>query len=150
MAARRLPLGHDDSEPAVVQRELRLRRHPDGQYFHLRHFDLYYLLRHQDWMDGRRGLRLTTGLGSPNVANLAAQWKNVVFNSSTTTLGISQTNIAHGASVTLSGTVAGAAGTPTGDVAFIVSQGEIGGADQPDDQCLRGSRCFRDLEWWKL
>jgi hypothetical protein len=70
---------------------------------------------------------LATGLGSPNVANLAAQWKNVVFNSSSTTLNLSQTTgIAHGQSVTLSGSVAGAAGTPTGDVAFIVSQGEIG------------------------
>ena len=72
------------------------------------------------------GYDLATGLGSVNAYNLATQWKNVVFNSTSTTLGLSQTTgISHGSAVTLSGAVSGA-GTPTGDVAFIVSQGEIG------------------------
>ena len=35
------------------------------------------------------GYDMATGLGSPNAANLANQWKNVVFNSSTTTLNLS-------------------------------------------------------------
>jgi hypothetical protein len=84
------------------------------------------------WQAGP-GYDLTTGLGSVNAYNLATQWKNVVFNSSATTLNLSQTTgISHGSSVTLSGTVSGSAGTPTGDVAFIVSQGEIGIAVNPN------------------
>ena len=78
------------------------------------------------------GYDMASGLGSPNAANLATQWSSVVFNSSTTTLSLSQTTgIAHGTSITLSGTVASAgssSATPTGDVAFILSQGSLGTA----------------------
>ncbi len=75
------------------------------------------------------GFDLASGLGSPNAANLASQWSSVVFNSSNTTLNLSQTSgINHGAQVTLSGVVSPGSGngTPTGNVAFIVSQGIIG------------------------
>ena len=75
------------------------------------------------------GYDLATGLGSPNAANLASQWSSVVFNSSNTTLNLSQTSgINHGTSITLSGAVSAGSGsgTPTGNVAFIVSQGIIG------------------------
>ncbi|MFZ1133122.1 MAG: Ig-like domain repeat protein [Terriglobales bacterium] len=77
------------------------------------------------WAAGT-GYDLASGLGSVNAYNLATQWSSVVFNSSTSTLGLSQTSFAHGTPITLSGAVSATAGTPTGDVAFIVSQGEIG------------------------
>ena len=72
------------------------------------------------------GYDLATGLGSVNAYNVATQWNSVVFNSTSTTLGLSQTTFAHGTPITLSGTVTASTTTPTGDVAFIVSQGEIG------------------------
>lgn len=75
------------------------------------------------------GYDLATGLGSVNAYNLATQWSTVAFNSSDTTVNLSQTtNIAHGSPVTISGTVTAGSGsgTPTGDVAFILSQGEAG------------------------
>jgi len=75
------------------------------------------------------GYDLATGLGSVNAANLSHQWSSVVFNSSNATLNLSQTSgINHGTSITLSGAVSpgSGSGTPTGNVAFIVSQGAIG------------------------
>ena len=72
------------------------------------------------------GYDLASGLGSVNAYNMATQWSSVVFNSTTTTLNAPVQNCGtHGCAVTLSGTVAGS-NNPTGDVAFIVSQGEIG------------------------
>ncbi len=72
------------------------------------------------------GFDLATGLGSVNAYNMATQWSSVVFNSTSTTLNAPVQNCTgHGCAVTLTGTVTGS-GTPTGDVAFIVSQGEIG------------------------
>ncbi|MGD0931888.1 MAG: Ig-like domain repeat protein [Candidatus Korobacteraceae bacterium] len=92
------------------------------------------------------GYDLASGLGSPNAANLANQWKTVVFNSSTTTLNLSQTSgINHGTGVTLSGTVSGNAGTPTGDVAFIVSQGAISWGVSQVDGSPTGSPAFATL-----
>ena len=92
------------------------------------------------------GYDLATGLGSVNAANLSNQWKNVVFNSSTTTLNLSQTSgINHGTSVTLSGTVTGNVGTPTGDVAFIVSQGAIGWPVDPVTGAPAGTVAFATL-----
>ncbi|MGB9235436.1 MAG: Ig-like domain repeat protein, partial [Terriglobales bacterium] len=93
------------------------------------------------------GYDLATGLGSPNAANLASQWSSVVFNSSNTTLNLSQTSFTHGTSITLSGTVAsGSSGTPTGDVAFIVSQGAIGDIVNPfGDGSLNGPVAFATL-----
>ncbi len=92
------------------------------------------------------GYDMATGLGSPNAANLANQWKNVVFNSSSTTLNLSQTTgINHGTSVTLSGTVSANAGTPTGDVAFIVSQGAIGWPVDPGTGAPAGNVAFATL-----
>ena len=80
------------------------------------------------WLAGT-GYDLATGLGSVNAANLSSQWGSVVFNSSNTTLSLSQTTgIPQGGSVTFSGAVAAGSGTgtPTGDVAFILSQGTFG------------------------
>ncbi len=91
------------------------------------------------------GYDLATGLGSPNAANLASQWSSVVFNSSNTTLGLSQTTFAHGTSITLSGTVGAASGTPTGDVAFIVSSGAIGDTNNEDTGAQNGPVAFATL-----
>jgi hypothetical protein len=94
------------------------------------------------------GYDMATGLGSPNAANLASQWSSVVFNSSNTALNLSQTSFQHGTSITLSGTVAAGSGsgTPTGDVAFIVSQGAIGDIVNPfGDGSLNGPVAFATL-----
>ncbi len=84
------------------------------------------------WTAGA-GYDLATGLGSPNAAKLANLWSTVTFNSSTTTLGASQTSgLTHGQSVTLSGTVSGLSGTPTGNVTFIPSSGALGNPVDPN------------------
>src|SRR5580704_10241908 len=72
------------------------------------------------------GYDLATGWGSVNVANLAANWKNVTFRPTLTTLQLSSTNLAHGQPVTASVTVAPGvgAGTPTGDVALLAAGSE--------------------------
>ena len=90
------------------------------------------------------GYDLATGLGSPNAYNLATQWGTVPFNSTTTTLGLSQTTFAHGTPITLSGAVSGT-GTPTGDVAFIVSQGEIGVPVDPVSGAFAAPGAFATL-----
>jgi hypothetical protein len=88
------------------------------------------------------GYDLASGLGSVNAANLSSQWKNVVFNSTNTTLNLSKTTgIAQGTPVTISGTVApgSSSGTPTGDVAFILSQGAFGQTVNVDTGAWSGS-----------
>ena len=99
------------------------------------------------WLAGT-GYDLATGLGSINAANLSSQWKNVVFNSTNTTLNLSQTTgIAQGGSVTFSGTVAAGSGsgTPTGDVAFILSQGDFGFTVNVNTGGLSGTQPFATL-----
>ena len=74
------------------------------------------------------GYDLASGLGSPNVANLANLWSTVTFNSSVTSLNVAQTTgITHGQAVNVSGSVVPGAdgGTPSGNVAFIVSSGAL-------------------------
>lgn len=74
------------------------------------------------------GYDLASGLGSPNVANLAVQWASVTFRSTDTTLDLSQTSgITHGQSINASGSVApgSGSGTPTGQVTFIASSGAL-------------------------
>jgi hypothetical protein len=67
------------------------------------------------------GYDLATGWGSVNAANLAANWQNVTFRSTLTTLQLSSTNLTHGQPVTATATVAPGVGTgtPTGDVALL-------------------------------
>jgi hypothetical protein len=67
------------------------------------------------------GYDLATGWGSVNAANLAANWQNVAFRSTLTTLQLSSTSLTHGQPVTATVTVApgAGAGTPTGDVALL-------------------------------
>jgi len=80
------------------------------------------------------GYDLATGLGSVNVTNLAAAWKTAVgtFKGTTTATKINgattPVTITHGASVTLSATVASTTtGTPTGDVSFPAPTAVNGG-----------------------
>ena len=94
------------------------------------------------------GYDLATGLGSINAANLSSQWKSVVFKSSNTSLNLSPTTgIAQGGSVTFSGAVAAGSGsgTPTGDVAFILSKGAFGSTVNVNTGALNGSFPFATL-----
>jgi hypothetical protein len=64
-----------------------------------------------------------SGLGSVDVTQLINDWSKATFTPSTTTFtingGTAPVSITHGQAVTLSATVAGAGGTPTGDVGII-------------------------------
>jgi hypothetical protein len=94
------------------------------------------------------GFDLATGLGSVNAYNLATQWGTVTFNSSDTTVNLSQTSgLAHGQTVTISGTVTpgSGSGTPTGDVAFILSQGAFGQTVNVTTQGWSGPAPFTTL-----
>jgi hypothetical protein len=73
------------------------------------------------------GYDLATGWGSVNAANLAANWQNITFRSTLTTLQLSSSNLTHGQSVTASVTVAPSVGTgtPTGNVALLAG-GSVG------------------------
>ena len=66
------------------------------------------------------GYNLATGLGSVDAAVLVADWGNVTFKSTTTTLTPSSTSVAHGTPITLSGSVTGT-GTPSGNVAVMTT-----------------------------
>ena len=77
------------------------------------------------------GFDEATGLGTPNITNLANNWSTVTFNASKTTLNLSPTTITHGASQTAVITVAAVSGsgTPTGDVSITaVGQSAAGPA----------------------
>jgi len=72
------------------------------------------------------GYDLATGLGSLNVANLAAKWSSVAFRPTTTSFGLSPTSsLTHGQSVTVTGSVAASSGigTPSGKVSLLTSTG---------------------------
>lgn len=72
------------------------------------------------------GYDLATGWGSVNAANLAANWRNITFRSTVTTLELSSKNLTHGQPVTASVGVAPGvgAGTPTGDVSLLAAGSE--------------------------
>jgi hypothetical protein len=68
------------------------------------------------------GYDLATGLGSVNAANLVNTWTNPSFTPSTTTFSLNggaAVSTAHGTPITVSGTVTGTGGTPTGVVELI-------------------------------
>ena len=72
------------------------------------------------------GYDLTTGLGSIDVANLAAEWNNGTL--STTTLTASPTNFNLSDTVQLTATVSGGATQPTGTVTFVADDISLGTA----------------------
>ncbi|HEV2645202.1 MAG TPA: protease pro-enzyme activation domain-containing protein [Acidobacteriaceae bacterium] len=81
------------------------------------------------------GYDRATGWGSVNLTNLANAWSLVTplgvgtlgANNSVTTLTASPSNITAGATVTLTATVSGSAGSPTGTVQFFANGVAIGG-----------------------
>ena len=78
------------------------------------------------------GFDEASGLGSVNIANLAANWKSVTFHATTTTLALTPTAGTHGANQTATVQVAAVSGggTPTGDVSIIASAQTAYGAPQ--------------------
>jgi hypothetical protein len=66
------------------------------------------------------GYDLATGLGTVNVANLAAAWAGVGLTTSTTTISASPSGtIAHGSNANFTVNVAASRGTPTGQISLI-------------------------------
>ncbi len=65
------------------------------------------------------GYDLASGLGSVDAATLVADWNQVTFTATTTTLTVSPSSITHGAAVTLTANVAST--SATGDVAFTTT-----------------------------
>lgn len=80
------------------------------------------------------GYDQTSGWGSVNLYNMVNAWKSVTplssgslgSNNSTTALTASTTSVAAGSSVTLTATVSGTAGTPTGTVTFYANGTALG------------------------
>jgi hypothetical protein len=68
------------------------------------------------------GYDLATGLGTVNVANLAAAWGGIGLTASTTTISASPSaTIAHGSNASFSIHVASSGGTPTGQISLIAT-----------------------------
>ncbi len=76
--------------------------------------------------DAAAGYDLASGLGSVDASVLVNNWGNVKLASTTATMSATPTTITHGAAVTISGTVSGASGTPTGNVALMTDSTEPG------------------------
>ena len=78
------------------------------------------------------GFDEATGLGSVNIANIAANWSSVKFNATATTLALTPTTGTHGLNqiATIQVTPASGDGTPSGDVSIIASQETAFGAPQ--------------------
>lgn len=86
--------------------------------------------------DAKAGYDLATGLGSVNAFNLAQNWGQVTFNSTTTTLSLNNStigpiSITHGTSVPVVVMVTGPAAStsPTGDVSLIATSVNGEGVD---------------------
>jgi hypothetical protein len=68
------------------------------------------------------GYDLASGLGTVNIANLAAAWGGVGLTASTTTISASPSGaIAHGANASFTVHVASSGGTPTGQISLIAT-----------------------------
>ncbi len=80
------------------------------------------------------GYDLATGIGSPNVTNLIANWSTVTTNFKAATPAITSpasgtVSITHGQNQAFTITVSGAGGTPTGDISLIAEPpgfGQVG------------------------
>ena len=74
------------------------------------------------------GYDLATGLGSVNAANLVNNWHTASFTPTNTTLTLPTTTVTHGrqVAVTVAAAPTSGSGTPTGDVALLVSPGTPG------------------------
>jgi hypothetical protein len=88
------------------------------------------------------GYDLATGLGTINVANLLSKWSSVAFRPTTTSISLSPTsNLTHGQSVTVTGSVvpSSGSGTPTGSVSLLTSSGQSAGSLTLSNGNLSGS-----------
>jgi hypothetical protein len=65
------------------------------------------------------GYNLATGLGSVDANLLVSDWNKISLATTATTLTPSSTGFTHGASITISGSVTGGSGTPSGEVALM-------------------------------
>ncbi len=72
------------------------------------------------------GYDLATGLGSVDAGHLVAEWKSAL--TTVTTVVASPSAVSLTDTVTLTATVTGGSGTPTGTVAFLVSDSNVGTA----------------------
>ena len=72
------------------------------------------------------GYNLATGLGTVDANVLVTDWGNIKFASTATTLTPSSTAFTVGTSLTVSGTVTAASGTPAGNVALMTDSPEAG------------------------
>jgi hypothetical protein len=70
------------------------------------------------------GYNLATGLGSIDAAQLVNNWTNIKLAATTTTISPSPTSFAHGATITITGTVSSSGTTPTGNVALMTDSTE--------------------------
>ena len=72
------------------------------------------------------GYNLATGLGTIDANRLVANWGSIKFATTTTTLTPSSTAFTEGNSISVSGAVTAASGTPTGEVALMTDSTEPG------------------------
>jgi hypothetical protein len=70
------------------------------------------------------GYNLATGLGSIDAAQLVNNWTSIKLAATTTTISPSPTSFAHGATITITGTVSSSGTTPTGNVALMTDSTE--------------------------
>lgn len=76
------------------------------------------------------GYDLATGIGSVNVGNLLQNWSSASFRASTTTITLTpNSNLTHGQSIAVSGTVkpSSGSGVPSGNVSLLTSTGVSAG-----------------------
>lgn len=88
------------------------------------------------------GYDLATGIGSVNVGNLLQNWSSATFRASTTTITLTPTsNLTHGQSVAVSGTVTptSGSGVPTGNVSLLTSTGVSAGSFTLSNGSLSGN-----------
>ena len=82
------------------------------------------------WYNAGTGYDEASGLGTIDANQLVTNWGKVKFTATTTILTPSSTSFTHGTGVTISGSVTGASGTPTGDVALLTDNAQGGSPAQ--------------------
>src|SRR5579859_730192 len=67
------------------------------------------------------GYDQASGLGTVDAAALIANWNSIHFTASNTSLSVNPTFFTHGTAATVTATVTGSGGTPSGDVALVTT-----------------------------
>ena len=85
------------------------------------------------------GYDQASGLGSVDIGKLVSDWASVTFTPTTSSLklngGTAALNITHGQSVSVSDSVTGTSGTPTGNIALVDS---LSPANNPNNEGIAG------------